>query len=217
MERCKAYRLLEDETLRLSAPIHDTQQIRTVKIARLRRTTLLEGAISAGAPAAGSRRQHTEGEEEQEEEGRAYWLAKIQLAAIDSASQLESIEREVAILAVDRTVAAEAPKSAARGITAGRPVAAVTTPFVLVKDRAEAARNVFRPGHTLPTMTIDEYLEVERRRNGILVPAGTPAERPASGNEDEEARADRALQEARRSDLFRDENPHGWGNTYNLS
>src|SRR3569833_2162300 len=41
-------------------------------------------------------------------------------------------------------------------------------PFTIVGNRAEMAKAVFRPGHNLPTMSIDEYLEEERRRGGNI-------------------------------------------------
>jgi hypothetical protein len=42
-------------------------------------------------------------------------------------------------------------------------------PFVISnRGREEIQKQVFRPGHNLPTMTIDEYLELERQRGNIL-------------------------------------------------
>jgi hypothetical protein len=45
-------------------------------------------------------------------------------------------------------------------------------PFTLLGNRQELAAGVFRPGHNLPTMSIDEYLEEERRRGGIIEGGG---------------------------------------------
>jgi hypothetical protein len=39
-------------------------------------------------------------------------------------------------------------------------------PFTLLDSRDRLRKGVFGPGHNLPTMTIDEYLEEERRRGG---------------------------------------------------
>jgi hypothetical protein len=45
-------------------------------------------------------------------------------------------------------------------------------PFTLIDKRQQLQAGVFRPGHSLPTMTIDEYLEEERRRGGIIEGGG---------------------------------------------
>lgn len=45
-------------------------------------------------------------------------------------------------------------------------------PFTLVDNRSQLKRGVFKSGHNLPTMTIDEYLEEERRRGGIIEGGG---------------------------------------------
>jgi hypothetical protein len=41
-------------------------------------------------------------------------------------------------------------------------------PFTLLDHRDRLRQGVFRPGHNLPTMTIEEYLEEEKRRGGII-------------------------------------------------
>ncbi|UNI21803.1 Type 2A phosphatase-associated protein 42 [Purpureocillium takamizusanense] len=87
-------------------------------------------------------------------------------------------------------------------------------PFTLVGSRADLARGVFRPGHNLPTMSIDEYLEEERRRGGILE-GGTDPARPQVDEDDVDA-ADRETYKAREWDDFKDENPRGSGNTLNM-
>lgn len=46
-------------------------------------------------------------------------------------------------------------------------------PFTLVDKRQQVKDGVFRPGHNLPTMTIDEYLQEERRRGGIIEGGGS--------------------------------------------
>lgn len=39
-------------------------------------------------------------------------------------------------------------------------------------ERTRLQAEVFRPDHRLPTMTIDEYLEEERRRGNIITGGG---------------------------------------------
>lgn len=50
----------------------------------------------------------------------------------------------------------------------GKPI----RPFTILDNREEIRNGVFRPGHNLPTMTIDEYLEEERRRGNIIEGGG---------------------------------------------
>jgi immunoglobulin-binding protein 1 len=91
----------------------------------------------------------------------------------------------------------------------GRPL----QPFTLLDSRQRLQNGVFRPGHNLPTMTIDEYLEEEKRRGGIIEGGG---EQPAKEvNEDDHEAADRETMKAREWDEFKEANPKGSGNTLN--
>ncbi|KAG5917674.1 hypothetical protein E4U42_007163 [Claviceps africana] len=92
----------------------------------------------------------------------------------------------------------------------GRPL----QPFTLVGSRTDLAAGVFRPGHNLPTMSVDEYLEEERRRGGILEGGTDPA--PVVLDEDDAEAVDRETYKARRWDDFKDENRRGAGNTLNM-
>ncbi|KAL2258759.1 hypothetical protein VTK26DRAFT_7805 [Humicola hyalothermophila] len=96
---------------------------------------------------------------------------------------------------------------------AGKPL----RPFTLVGDRRELARGVFRPGHNLPTMSIDEYLEEERRRGGIIEGGGEASWRAGEQEPDEDDmdKADAETMKARAWDEFVEENPRGSGNTLN--
>ncbi|EGX92917.1 TOR signaling pathway regulator (TapA), putative [Cordyceps militaris CM01] len=93
----------------------------------------------------------------------------------------------------------------------GRPL----QPFTLVGSRADLRAGVFRAGHNLPTMSIDEYLDEEARRGNILS-GGTDPVKPAVDEDDNEA-VDRETYKAREWDDFKDENRRGAGNTMNVS
>lgn len=86
-------------------------------------------------------------------------------------------------------------------------------PFTLMDKRTDLQQGVFRSGHNLPTMTIDEYLEEERRRGGILE-GGTRNEVPEP-DEDDLDKADEETMKARAWDEFKEDNPRGSGNTLN--
>ncbi|PSR81983.1 TAP42-like family protein [Coniella lustricola] len=96
----------------------------------------------------------------------------------------------------------------------GRPL----QPFTLVggsNNRQDLAKGVFRPGHNLPTMSIDEYLEEERRRGGIIEGGGEASWHRPEPNEDDIDKADEETMKARAWDEFVEANPKGSGNTLN--
>jgi hypothetical protein len=88
-------------------------------------------------------------------------------------------------------------------------------PFTMLGNRQEMARGVFRPGHNLPTMTIDEYLAEERRRGGIIEGGGEASGRVPEPDEDNIEKADAETMKAREWDEFKEANPRGSGNTLN--
>ncbi|EGC44583.1 TapA protein [Histoplasma capsulatum var. duboisii H88] len=88
-------------------------------------------------------------------------------------------------------------------------------PFVLTSKRTELRNGVFRPGHNLPTMSIDEYLEEERKRGGIIEGGGEQSDQPKEIDEDDLEKADKETMKARAWDEFTEDNPRGSGNTLN--
>ena len=88
-------------------------------------------------------------------------------------------------------------------------------PFTLLGTRQDLAKGVFRPGHNLPTMSIDEYLEEERRRGGIIEGGGEASGRIPEPDEDDMEKADAETMKARAWDEFTEANPKGSGNTLN--
>lgn len=89
-------------------------------------------------------------------------------------------------------------------------------PFTLFGSKREELRNgVFRPDHSLPTMSIDEYLEEERKRGGIIDGGGPQSGIKPEVDEDDMEAADRATMKAREWDEYVEANPKGSGNTIN--
>ncbi|QRW14272.1 Type 2A phosphatase-associated protein 42 [Ceratobasidium sp. AG-Ba] len=112
--------------------------------------------------------------------------------------------------------------------TKGRPLRPFTImPASQVAERTRLQKEVFRPDHRLPTMTIDEYLAEEERRGNILRGGGkASAEAPTSSEQlAVDAERDGTLfgeersEEKRRRDeewaVYTDNNPKGLGNTMN--
>lgn len=88
-------------------------------------------------------------------------------------------------------------------------------PFTLLDNRQRVQQGVFRPDHSLPTMSIDEYLEEERKRGGIIEGGGEQSGIRPEPDEDDMEKADVETMKARAWDDFKDDNPKGAGNTMN--
>ena len=88
-------------------------------------------------------------------------------------------------------------------------------PFTLLDTRQTMQQGVFRPDHSLPTMTIDEYLDEERRRGGMIEGGGPQSGMRPEPNEDDMDKADEETLKARAWDEFTEDNPKGSGNTLN--
>lgn len=87
-------------------------------------------------------------------------------------------------------------------------------PFVLTSKRDEFAQGVFRPDHSLPTMSVDEYLTEEIRRGGIQIPQEEDtgkSVRVKSAREEEEEE-DRETEKKREWDEYVESHAKGSGN-----
>lgn len=88
-------------------------------------------------------------------------------------------------------------------------------PFTLLDSRQRLRDGVFRPDHSLPTMTIDEYLAEERRRGGMIDGGGEQSGLQPEPDEDNLEKADMETIKAREWDEYIEANPKGTGNTLN--
>jgi len=80
-------------------------------------------------------------------------------------------------------------------------------PFTLLDSRQTLQKGVFGPGHNLPTMTIDEYLEEERARGGIIEGGGAASGLSPEPDEDNYEKGDAETMKAREWDEFVEANP----------
>ncbi|KAB8342910.1 hypothetical protein FH972_022507 [Carpinus fangiana] len=94
----------------------------------------------------------------------------------------------------------------------GRPL----RPFTLLDSRQRLQQGVFRPDHSLPTMTIDEYLEEEKKRGGIIEGGGAQSGIKPEVDEDDHRLGDQETLKQRHWDDWKDDNPRGAGNTMNM-
>ncbi|THZ89398.1 phosphatase 2A-associated protein [Aureobasidium pullulans] len=88
-------------------------------------------------------------------------------------------------------------------------------PFTLLNTRQTLKDGVFRPDHSLPTMTIDEYLDEEKRRGGMIEGGGAQSGIKPEVDEDDLDKADEETMKARAWDEYVEHNPKGSGNTLN--
>lgn len=89
-------------------------------------------------------------------------------------------------------------------------------PFTIVGGRQDLRKGVFRPGHNLPTMSIDEYLDEERRQGNIIEGGGEASYARPEPDEDDYEKADAEMYKARDWDEYQEANPRGSGNTLNM-
>ncbi|KAJ3568639.1 hypothetical protein NP233_g5580 [Leucocoprinus birnbaumii] len=109
----------------------------------------------------------------------------------------------------------------------GRPLRPFT---ILPSNAAERARlqaQVFGPGYNLPTMSVDEYLAIEKERGNIITGGGPASlEKPTSSEQlqidsemDGTTAGEEKAEEKRQKDeswaQYKDANPRGAGNTMN--
>ncbi|TFY82564.1 hypothetical protein EWM64_g1452 [Hericium alpestre] len=175
-------------------------------------------------------------------------LLLLRLFYTQACSQLESLDQEFELLGSALPPVLQPPPEADRSAQEGEewrldaprldrqdgplldPKGKPLRPFtILPKDAADRARlqaQVFQPGHRLPTMTIDEYLEIEQERGNIITGGGaasvaqpTSKEQLALDAESDTAFGREKEEEKRLQDeawaRYTDENPRGAGNTMN--
>lgn len=151
---------------------------------------------------------------------RERWICIIRLRAIESIGELEILQDEIKLLqnrlSSDQNCSDTGEKLKS-SFTSPENTSKVLQPFILVKDRQQVKQKVFKPGHSLPTMTIDEYLELERAKGGILPPSEKTLPSDYHKDIDKDEVIDLQTKKDRLFDTFKDENPRGWGNTHNLS
>ncbi|RVD86473.1 uncharacterized protein DFL_004747 [Arthrobotrys flagrans] len=180
-----------------------------------------------------------------DEDIRSLYLSQIELAVMQSLQQLEGIYLEIDILGkapseeqlleqrrgrqeedersrrrkADDNYSDRVDPSEIFTKANGRPLLSSDgkplRPFTLLSNREIVKGGVFGPGHRLPTMTIEDYLEEEKRRGGIIEGGGEASGRQPEPDEDNLELADQETYKARQWDEFKEANPKGSGNTIN--
>lgn len=169
------------------------------------------------------RATHGENNDVDEEAERDAVLTILQSAVRKGLDDVESIDSEIALLrfakkqyskGVDpREMAQRERHRAPTSVVEGMPPT-----FQIVNKRENIRQGVFRPDHSLPTYTVEEWGEIElanavkreqNRRDAEVVKARRAEEEDSDGDE----AADRETVEKRRWDDWKDEHNRGSGNT----
>ena len=210
----------------------NAEERRKIKISRFQEEKALKSKLQYLSDQS---RQNTVDDETQ----RSLYLAQLALYVAQAFQSLDLISQELSILSHARhaepsgqtlNVGSSPPSNGTQGsysdrlddlssLRTGGPLLSKSgkplQPFVLTDKRTQLSRGVFRPGHNLPTMSIDEYLEEEKRRGGIVDGGGNANDKPAEVDEDNMEYADAQTMKAREWDEFVEANPRGAGNRLN--
>ena len=87
----------------------------------------------------------------------------------------------------------------------------VQRPFTIT-SKQEQTNSVFRPGHRLPSLSIDEYLRREFERGNVIMPSAGDKDGKNADEDNDKDENDENVYKQRQWDDFKDENPRGWGN-----
>ncbi|PYI15255.1 TOR signaling pathway regulator [Aspergillus japonicus CBS 114.51] len=218
-------------------PTNDAAVRREVKITRFREEKELKQKLEYLS-------KNKDRLQSDEDDVRALYLAELALYAHQTFQSLDLLAQELSMLATMRTappnpteLSPEDPRRRNGEAESGyserldRPIAELLRggrlgpilskegrpmqPFTLLDRRTQLQQGVFRSGHNLPTMTIDEYLEEERRRGNVIEGGGEASGIKPEVDEDDHDIADGETMKARAWDEFKEANPRGSGNTLN--
>ncbi len=210
--------------------MNDASKRREVVIARAKKDKQLREEMAAAVFRRDQRRRaRGEGEEEDDDEDEddrliaLTWAKYMVVKALDALRVLDQeadMLQQIAKMARDNPKELDDARMARRAFqedfsTKVREALASLPPVANDRDRRrEIQEAVFRPGHRLPTVTIEEFAqqEVEQAMERDRKSKEAQAQKAQVDSEDE-AEIDKKTYKARQWDEFRDNNPKGAGNT----
>lgn len=162
---------------------------------------------------------------------REFWLLSIERAVIETLDEFptlrmecemlarrEELEESAAVMAKKAQTAENAslPRELLDAVSSLSTAPSSSTVMREIDPRTRFAREVFRPSHILPTMTVEQAGEIEfadmmdRQRREQEREAERERVRASKTEEELE---DEELYRAREWDAFKDDNPYGSGNS----
>jgi len=185
--------------------------------------SVANGSSTSSGKAAGDEDEDEDDSfEDDEESAREHTLALIESFTLVAFTQLELVQQETQML---EHVAKNGPPPKLEPVVSPTqpPPAGSLKPIVIKDTRSIMQQQVFQPGWRQPTMTLDEFVDLERKRGNMLT-GGGPAQEARMEREKEEkalrdsdADADEATYKAREWDEYTDDHRRGDGNRYNRS
>mmetsp|Transcript_17879 Transcript_17879/g.30051 ORF Transcript_17879/g.30051 Transcript_17879/m.30051 type:complete len:360 (+) Transcript_17879:88-1167(+) len=205
----------------------DANTKRNEKIAHFKRDKEIKQRLAdIEAKEKGTMKDFGEGEDTGEvdysEDDREAWLLRIEMAGSATLAHLEMIETETQILASmpppsERSKEAPGPTPEQMLVTAA--LREATRSLQGGGERGERDRirdEVFRPTHTMHTMSVEEFGEIECAEMMERSAEQTKRAAKKAAKEAERSQEDvehMALMKARYWDDFKDDNPSGMGNS----
>lgn len=171
---------------------------RDIKIDRMRRIMKLK---NYGIPKIDEEEDFEE--DDIDENYAMIWLQIIELYVIMTVDRLGMVLREIELLESGAELEEAIPIKFDSNPNKSRSTK-FEKPFKLVKNRKQVADGVFKNGHNLPTMTIDEYLDLEHKRGNIISGGGAASAIKKEIDEDNEAAMEIELKKARDFDEVKD-------------
>lgn len=141
--------------------------------------------------------------EEDEEENYQFWIDWINCCFLMTLDRLGLLLREIELLEMGEDGEKERKQPPVENSINDK-LTTIEKPFKLVKDRKQIAADAFKYGHNLPTMTIDEYLNLEKKRGNIITGGGAASAVNKDIDEDDEVAMHIELMKAREFDEFKD-------------
>lgn len=174
---------------------------RDLKIDRMRRIIRLKNIeeVSKAIEINNDLYEHIDAEEASDSEN-AFWISRINCCVLMCLNRLGLLLREVELL----ESGGEVEMIKAQPSQTDKKLTKIDKPFKLVKDRKQVTEGVFKHGHNLPTMTIDEYLDLERKRGNIITGGGAASAVKKEIDEDDEVVMEIELRKAREFDEVKD-------------
>lgn len=172
---------------------------RDVKIDRMKRIMRLK-STECSEKLFASKDPNCEELENNEDVDEGFWINWINCCVLMTLDRLGLLLREVELIEAGQNIEVIQPVSK----VSNDKLTKVEKPFKLVKDRKQIAADAFKYGHNLPTMTIDEYLELEKKRGNIKTGGGAASAIKKEIDEDDEAAMEIELLKARQFDEFKD-------------
>lgn len=139
---------------------------------------------------------------EDEEVLRAYWLAWINHKYLQSIDEYHLLLSEIELITQRGDIKL---RPNGKSNTSFK----VSSPFILTREAVKD--QVFRPAHTLPTMTIDQFLELELQRGNIIHGTGESEKKEPETDKEFDAETKKLRERDERWDWI----TKGSGNTYN--